>query len=66
MARRDLEEDDALSTGVTETELDGNALDDGGFAWATPEEERYVGGTYVPEIDGDLDEDVEVHVALSG
>jgi len=66
MACRDLDDENPLSTGATNTELRGTALHDGRFAWATREAARYLGATYVPEIDGDLDEDLEVHMARRG
>ena len=52
IARRDLEDDDALSTGATDTELPG------------PPRSGALHRRHVrAEIDGDLDDDVKVHVA---
>ena len=44
MAPRDLDDEDALTTGAAQTDPAGTSLADDAFRWATAEEGRYSGG----------------------
>ena len=44
MAPRDLDDEDALTTGAAQTDPAGSSLADDAFRWATAEEGRYSGG----------------------